>query len=284
MEVALESIDNGSEHSASPSPEHSPSHNTATFEDEVLIFICGERRVDSPLRRHHPDQFAVFEFLAEVNPQAEEFILFCSALRAEIEGVCLAGRMQRDEEKSALTVGQALCRARRSSKLLSAWRCLVLSASSVSSDIADSCLQACLASCVTHLWGCWKEIDDGGSDSDNESSMEDFTWESLSEEQRDKIMYHGGWTLKRVRENVARASADDFGVRQSVSDPTVVNCSKEELMALSNLLGEDTVQDDGRFLFVLVPQRSVFFWSSTLFVRVCCRRKQFEIIAKTPLG
>ena len=109
MEATLEQIDNGSEE-----PEVSPSLSTIKLKVFLLEVFKDESRVNSysPLCRHHPDQFVVFDTLVEANPNSEEFDPFCQTVRAEFEEIISGGHKERDVEKLAVSVRQALCRSR----------------------------------------------------------------------------------------------------------------------------------------------------------------------------
>ena len=63
------------------------------------------------------------------------------------------------------------------------------------------------------------------------------------------VIYHVGWTVKRVREDISRArSGVKFQAAASVNDPSLA-CSKADLLYLIGCLGRDVMQDNGTYLF-----------------------------------
>ena len=97
MEATLEQIDNGSEE-----PEVSPSLSTIKLKVLLLEFFKDESRADSPLRRHHPDQFVVSDTLVEANPNSEEFESFRHTIQEEFEEIISAGRKEHNEERTVV--------------------------------------------------------------------------------------------------------------------------------------------------------------------------------------
>ena len=139
----------------------------------------------------------------------------------------------------------------------SPWKSLASSVGCGSASDVD--LSASLASCITHIWTSWrlqtKQLD-------NPAFLEEIRWDDLSEEQRDKVIYHAGWTVKRVREDISRAgSGVNFEAAASVNDPSLVACSKADLLDLIGCLDRDVMQDNGTYLFTLAEPCYNFFLS-----------------------
>ena len=267
--------------SQSRSEDLAAENSRRSVEVELLEFFRAQSGDDSPLHHHRPEEFALFSRLAKLSnyPRPQPLKDFIGAVELELQRVWDVGSEARDDEdKQAVKIGKALSDIRHSTTLKNAWEILAVFACGDGENLGDnkrdSSLASTLASCITHLWNRWESLPyapskghetvdsaSDGADFDSEKWLgtgELINWDDLSEEQCKKVEYHGGWALKRVREDIVRSPQKVYQAATSVKDGTPLNCSKDDLLALINLLGKDTAQEDGRFLFCLIPPCSSF--------------------------
>ncbi|CAB4021361.1 Hypothetical predicted protein, partial [Paramuricea clavata] len=87
------------------------------------------------------------------------------------------------------------------------------------------------------------------------------TGESLKycdESDFDSIRDHGGWDIKRTRENILKGESD-VRAKESVGGSEVVHGDKGDAMKIIATMGEDVKQPDGKFRFIIHKNIISFF-------------------------
>ena len=90
-----------------------------------------------------------------------------------------------------------------------------------------------------------ESIYDGESQSGTEESLK-----YCDESDFDSIRDHGGWVIKRTRENILKGESD-VRAKESVGGSEVVHGDKGDAMKIIATMGEDVKQPDGKFRFII---------------------------------
>ena len=208
----------------------------------------------SSLKDYHPGQHAIFQRICSredvdggLTGVDSDFV---ARLKEELDAVCKAAKGVKDVEKRAVRVGKALSLARSSRILVEALE-RALSSCDFLGAAKKSDFQACVATCVTSVWSAISSSS-GVLASKQCPGKEFYDLEALSSDQKDKLLYHGGWAFMRVREIVTSAPrGHSWEAASSSSNPSPLSCTKESILHFLPLLGTDGLQDDGCHLFVV---------------------------------
>ena len=71
------------------------------------------------------------------------------------------------------------------------------------------------------------------------------------------IRDHGGWVIKRTRENILKGG--DVRAKESVGGSEVIHGDKGDAMKIIATIGEDVKQPDGKFRFIIHENIVPFF-------------------------
>ncbi len=187
---------------------------------------------------------------------------FCRELESELDAISKAADGVRDQDKRSRLLGSSLRRARSAPALSGLWKELVSTAteSVPSSRCSATDLTACLASCFTEMCTRHQKKNRRVRLPCPQSAPPLYELSQLTESQRRKVAYHAGWTLVRVRENVARTkSSHRFLSAASSADTSEVSCTKTDVLTLISRLGKDVQKEDGTHNFVVAEECNAFY-------------------------
>ena len=84
-------------------------------------------------------------------------------------------------------------------------------------------------------------------DGETQSGSEELQ-KYCDESELDSIRDHGGWVIKRARENILKGG--DVRAKESVGGSEVIYGDKADAMKIIAIMGEDVKQQDGKFRFI----------------------------------
>ena len=222
---------------------------TAGFVENVLGFWKEMGKDLSPLRVAHPSEHRLYSLLGSLPSSCDELLIFCNHLEKGL-AACLSSGGRRKPETRSILLGQSLRRLRSNVSVRETLTDAANVASVLHYSKNNGDISAVLASTVDHLWN------DRGRRAVSTLSSPGATFPPLSAQEEEKVAYHAGWTVKRVRDSLV-ATRKSFGA-QSSSGATVY-CSASELLDLLGTLGQDRLGDDGRYLFHVMKDVADFF-------------------------
>ncbi len=231
------------------SPEMPSAPDSSTITGRKLIAFWKEKGGhSSPLRLTIPVEFALFDQLSRLSPTSHDLALFANAIGEGVAGCRCAGGRLKNAEKRAILAGRAVSDLRSSVALC---------------DMLSKCLRqgqstsvrhrvsAIVASSVHHLWTMQEtSIDEPQMETDSFASHP-----CTSEEER-KVAYHGGWTLKRVRERVIVGRS---AYEALAEDGSRLQCTGQDVLLLIARLATDYQEEEGRHLLRPYSATCAFF-------------------------
>ncbi len=210
------------------------------------LLLCSPERIqsfwekmgadDSPVKVHHPFEHRCYRALSS----APKDLLgsFAQHLEESLSKclVSAGGRPSSNADRRSVLLGHALSELRNNvslRRLIVSILCLV--AEDISCFEDDDCVGSIVASTANDQW-----CDRGRPPSPTAASV---SFPALSAEERDKVSYHCGWAIKRVRENIIVCRKPYCAFDREGSDQF---CSREELLDILKKLGEDVFDADSR--------------------------------------
>ena len=254
MEMCSSDSSESSDHTSDQSDHAERSTSEAVFcvvssTAEKLIDLWKEKaNSSSPLRKCRPFEHGLYSRLASLS--VPDVSPFATALGDGIAGCLSAGSRRKEDDAKTILFGKACAQLRSSEALRQRIASLVGGADS--SSAAQDAVAAICASTVDYMLSHPRS----SVVLTASSSVGADKTSTLSSEEQAKVNYHGGWTLKRVRDRLLRSRRPFEALDREGS---LVLCNSGDVLGLLSLLGLDQLSSEGRYLLIPDSRTCKFF-------------------------
>ena len=215
-----------------PRPEESPS----LFSLKLTSFWQTKGDFSSPVGEHRPEEWFAYRALSALPEEikSSELLAFAERVGEGIASCRCEGVRLKSADRRAVLVASAISKLRHND-VLRKLLCDVFRKAGVSVDTVV--IGAIVASTVEHVWtlrGKQTYVSEG----EVSAVPEERTVQVLSSvSESEKIKYHAGWTLKRVRDRLLVSRGKTYEVLREGGDRS--HCTGDEVLCVLARLAKD---------------------------------------------